>query len=202
MNLLRFRWRTFKQRTQGQTISTRTRLAESFLNALTDSGWAFEPASRTITYVSGTDESAIDYWLYSSQVQLSNVHVGGSVSAQHRPVSTTATFTTLDAVQFGMVNRDPNFYFPRECFMGIRRRLLRLASNLANYRTPDELYDEILDSFTSFGTERRPRSDRVIPQFPWTAFLSDFELEVCLFLILLYAFPLFCFYFCLIFYRY
>ncbi len=77
-----------------------------------------------------------------------------------------------------MIPRAPNYYFPSESFSGIRRRLLRLASNLAEYSSPDALYAEILDSFTSFGLERQPRSDRTIPEFPWTSFISDVDLEV------------------------
>jgi hypothetical protein len=97
------KWRTTEQRARGQTITTRTRLAETFLNALTSSGWAYEPSSRTITYVSGDDESAIDYWLFSSQVVLSNVQVGGTLAAQHRPVSATASFMTLDGSFFDIL---------------------------------------------------------------------------------------------------
>jgi hypothetical protein len=89
-----------------------------------------------------------------------------------------ATFPALDAVQSGMTpHHASNLYFPSECFSGIRRRLLRLASNLHEYTTPDLLYDEIPDSFTLFGLERQTRSDRMIPELPWTAFISDVELE-------------------------
>jgi hypothetical protein len=77
-----------------------------------------------------------------------------------------------------MTPRPPNFYFPYECFAGIRRRLLRVARNLQSYTTPDLLYDEIVDCFTSFGVERQSQVDRTIPDLPWTAFISDLELEV------------------------
>lgn len=77
-----------------------------------------------------------------------------------------------------MTPRPSNFYFPNECFVGIRRRLLRLSSNLHGYTSPDSLYDEILDCFTALGVERQPRTDRSIPDLPWTAFISDVELEV------------------------
>jgi hypothetical protein len=74
--------------------------------------------------------------------------------------------------------RPPNFYFPDNAFPGIRRRLLRLATNLRDFGTPDALYEEVLDCFTSYGHERRIRTDRTIPELPWTAFVSDYELEV------------------------
>ncbi len=44
------------------------------------------PDSRTITYVSGDDELAIDYWMASQSIRLLDVTVGGPLVAQHRPV--------------------------------------------------------------------------------------------------------------------
>jgi hypothetical protein len=55
---------------------------------------------------------------------------------------------------------------------------MRLASNLRDFTMPDVLYEEVLDCFTSFGRERRPRADRTLPELPWTAFIPDSELEV------------------------
>ncbi len=90
------RWRVSEQRTLGEQISSRTRMAEVFLNSLEGSGWSVVPTTRTITYVSGNDESAIDYWLSSSQVEISELQVGGTLAAQHRPVSMLASFPALD----------------------------------------------------------------------------------------------------------
>ncbi len=77
-----------------------------------------------------------------------------------------------------MIPRAPNLYFPDSAFSGIRRRLIRLAHNLRDYPSPDELYEEILDCFTSNGIERRISSTRSLPEFPWAAFIPDTELEV------------------------
>jgi hypothetical protein len=72
----------------------------------------------------------------------------------------------------------PNYFFPDTAFAGIRRRLLRLAGSLSDFHSVDTLYEEILDCFTSFGVDRNTRTDRVIPELPWTAFIPDTELEV------------------------
>ncbi len=80
--------------------------------------------------------------------------------------------------QAGMRPRAPNFYFPDTAFHDIRRRLLRLAHNLGEYRTVDALYEEILASFTSFGVERNRANHQDFPDLPWTSFLGDHEREV------------------------
>jgi hypothetical protein len=85
-----------ENRAHGVQISTCTRIAEMFLLSLESSGWEVFPRVRTLTYVSGIDESAIDYWLTSTRVTVSEVHVGGSLTAQHRPVSIPATFQDFD----------------------------------------------------------------------------------------------------------
>jgi hypothetical protein len=77
-----------------------------------------------------------------------------------------------------MNTRAPNFYFPDNAFPGIRRRILRLAHDLGNYRTVDSLYEEILASFTSFGVERRRSAAQGFPDLPWTSFLNEHEREV------------------------
>jgi hypothetical protein len=77
-----------------------------------------------------------------------------------------------------MRQRAPNFFFPDTAFGDIRRRLLRLAHNLAEYRTVDALYEEILASFSSFGVERNRDSTQGFPDLPWTSFLADKEREV------------------------
>jgi hypothetical protein len=74
--------------------------------------------------------------------------------------------------------RPPNYYFPDTSFAGIRRRLLRLASDLSQFTTPDSLYEEILDSFTSLGVERRTSRGHSIPEFPWSSFIPDVDAEV------------------------
>jgi hypothetical protein len=81
-------------------------------------------------------------------------------------------------LQVGMRPRPPNFYFPDTSFTGIRRRLLRLAHDLSQYDSPDILYEEILDCFTSFGVERRASTAREIPEFPWSSFIPDADAEV------------------------
>jgi hypothetical protein len=57
-----------------------------FLNDLEHSGLSVLPSARTITYVSGVDESAIDYWLGNQRIHFLDVSVGASLLAQHRPV--------------------------------------------------------------------------------------------------------------------
>jgi hypothetical protein len=57
------------------------------MNDLEASGWNVWPTSRSITYASGGDESALDYWLTTSQTVISDVSVGGSLVAQHRPIT-------------------------------------------------------------------------------------------------------------------
>jgi hypothetical protein len=84
----------------------------------------------------------------------------------------------ISELQDGMRPRPPNFYFPDTSFPGIRRRLLRLANDLSQYVTPDTLYEEILDCFTSFGVERRVSTAREIPEFPWASFIPDADAEV------------------------
>jgi hypothetical protein len=56
---------------------------------------------------------------------------------------------------------------------------MRLAHNLGDYRSVDALYEEILDSFTSFGIEQSRSSAQGFPDLPWTSFLADREREVC-----------------------
>ncbi len=80
--------------------------------------------------------------------------------------------------QAGMRPRPPNYFFPDVTFPGIRRRLIRLSHDLRNFVTPDALYEEILDCFTSFGVERRASASRGIPEFPWASFIPDADAEV------------------------
>jgi hypothetical protein len=69
--------------------------AESFLLDLERSGLTAHPVARTITYASGSDESAIDYWLGSSAVHFVDVDVGGSLVAQHRPIQAVFDATMI-----------------------------------------------------------------------------------------------------------
>jgi hypothetical protein len=54
------------------------------------------PTRRTITYASGLDESAIDYWMGSSALRFIEIDVGGSLVAQHRPVQAVIEISAID----------------------------------------------------------------------------------------------------------
>jgi hypothetical protein len=59
-------------------------------------GFEVHPTTRSITYVSGPDESAIDYWMGTSALRIDGIDVGGSLVAQHRPVQAVIEVTTID----------------------------------------------------------------------------------------------------------
>ncbi len=49
-----------------------------------------------ITYASGPDESAIDYWMGSRGLRFVDVDIGGSLVAQHRPVQSVIEALTMN----------------------------------------------------------------------------------------------------------
>jgi hypothetical protein len=66
------------------------RIAEFFLNGLTANGLESFPTSRLTTYVDADGVgSSIDYWLGNSLINITNVVTGGSLSAQHCPLTAT-----------------------------------------------------------------------------------------------------------------
>ncbi len=118
-------------------------------------------------------------WVKSFQVH-SNPSISLKFINLYFPVNVRhkiTLFVNLDP-DARMRPRPPNFYFPDSSFSGIRRRLLRLAHDLRIYTTPDALYEEILDCFTSFGEERTVSTLRGIPELPWAPFIPDSDAEV------------------------
>ncbi len=77
-----------------------------------------------------------------------------------------------------LVDRTPSLFFTPGDFRQIRVRLARIAHELKDYSSVDDLYDEILDSCVVTGWERRIRPARSSSAPAWACFISDDDQSV------------------------